>query len=532
MEGLFVILLIIGGIVILVLHKNRKSAEAQKRKTERQKQAEERKRLEACAEVVSFFSNNLGYIAKQCITRDELEELIDGGSTAEELSYEIAEKILERDGIILGYHNFGSNSFPVKLTPDFRDKHVYVIGKSGYGKTNLLRNMIFQDLEAGYGIGVIAPEQEMLTEEILPYIPEHRLADVIYFNPTDTQRPIVFNPLELDEGEDIDLRVDETFTILRRVFGEGGPRMDEILRQTLYALLEKPKSTFLDVERLLDRGRSDFRNEVIKTSKDPQTAHFFRDTYPQFPKDSHLPITNRLGRITRPKVVRNCLCQPKGSLNFRKAMDEGKILLFNLSDGILGETTSQLLGQLIVSKFQMATMSRADTLKYQRKPFYLYIDEFQTFTSTTATSYEKILSRARKYKLSLILAHQQTGQIPLELLREIFGNVSTIISFQLSQNDASKLAKEFITDYEGEILSLRPEDLLNLKVGQAYCRIGQNSFLMNTELADQRPDKAKAERIIRESSERYGVLVKETSENRRIEERRDELEGLDPSKVF
>jgi hypothetical protein len=308
--------------------------------------------------------------------------------------------------------------------------------------------------------------------------------------------------------------------------------MDEILRQSLYALLEKPDSTLLDVDRLLDREHSAFRNDVIKTSKDLQTVHFFKDTYPQMPKDAHLPIINRLGRIIRPRVVRNCLCQPKGSLNFRKAMDEGKILLFNLSDGILGETTSQLLGQLIVSKFQMATMSRADTPKYQRKPFYLYIDEFQTFTSTAATSYEKILSRARKYKLSLILAHQQTGQIPLELLKEIFGNVSTIISFQLSQNDASKLAKEFISEYDGEIISLKPEDLLNLKVGQAYCRIGQTSFLMHTKLADQRPDKAKVETIIKESRERFGVLVKEPAEDQRIKEKGDELEGLDPSKVF
>jgi len=526
------VILVVVGILVFVVRKVQESEEAQRRREEHQKEAEGRKRLEECADVVLLYSNYLGYIAKQCITKDELEELIDCGATAYELSDEITSRITEREGIILGNHPFGRSYFPVKLTPDYRDKHIYIIGKSGYGKTNLLRNMIFQDLEAGNGIGVIAPEQEMLTEEILPHMPEERMPDVIYFNPADTERPVVFNPLELDEGEDIDIRVDETFTILKRVLGESGPRMDEILRQSLYALLEKPDSTLLDVDRLLDREHSAFRNDVIKTSKDLQTVHFFKDTYPQMPKDAHLPIINRLGRIIRPRVVRNCLCQPKGSLNFRKAMDEGKILLFNLSDGILGETTSQLLGQLIVSKFQMATMSRADTPKYQRKPFYLYIDEFQTFTSTAATSYEKILSRARKYKLSLILAHQQTGQIPLELLKEIFGNVSTIISFQLSQNDASKLAKEFISEYDGEIISLKPEDLLNLKVGQAYCRIGQTSFLMHTKLADQRPDKAKVETIIKESRERFGVLVKEPAEDQRIKEKGDELEGLDPSKVF
>jgi len=459
----------------------RKNAKAKREKERKQAEIAERKRIEECGNVVLFYANHLGYIARQCISRDELEELIDAGITPDDLSDEISVRMNEVPGIRLGYQPFSDWHFDVKLTRHYRDRHVYIVGKSGSGKTNLIRNMIYQDMEKGNGVGVIAPEAEMITEEIMPYVPEHRINDVIYFNPADIDSPVTFNPLYLDEGEDIDLKVDENFTIFRRAFGEdAGPRMSEILRQAFYALIERPGSTLLDMERLFDRNDPSFRNEVIRESKDEGTIHFWRDVYPQMPKDAHLPITNRLGRIIRPKMVRNILCNSHNSLDFRKAIDSKKILLFNLSDGILGEANSQLLGQLIVSKFQMAVMSRADTSKYEREPFYLYVDEFQTFTNTATASYEKILSRARKYGLGLILAHQQTHQIPLDLLREIMGNVSTIVSFQVSGDDARKLSKEFISQYNGEVINVPSEELLSLKTGQAYCKIGQHSFFMQT----------------------------------------------------
>jgi hypothetical protein len=471
--GFFAILLwalIIFGPITLIVYKVTKN---RREKERRQAKTAESKRIKECGNVVLFYANHLGYIARQCISRDELEELIDAGITPDDLSDEISVRMNEVPGIRLGYQPFSDWKFDVKLTQHYRERHVYIVGKSGSGKTNLIRNMIYQDMEKGNGVGVIAPEAEMLTEEIMPYVPEHRIDDVIYFNPADTDSPVTFNPLYLDEGEDIDLKVDENFTIFRRAFGEdAGPRMSEILRQAFYALIERPGSTLLDMEKLFDRNDPTFRNEIIRESKDEGTIHFWRDVYTQMPKDAHLPITNRLGRIVRPRMVRNILCNSQNSLDFRKAIDSKKILLFNLSDGILGEANSQLLGQLIVSKFQMAVMSRADTSKYEREPFYLYIDEFQTFTSTITASYEKILSRARKYGLGLILAHQQTHQIPLELLREIMGNVSTIVSFQVSGDDASKLSKELITQYNGEVINVPSEELLSLKTGQAYCKMG------------------------------------------------------------
>jgi len=517
------------GVALYRKARKRRAEESQRMEAE----AAERRRIKECGEVVLFYANNFGYIAKQCISRDELEELIDDGISPEELSGEIADRINETDGMVLGYQPFGEWQFDVKLTQHYRDRHVYIVGKSGVGKTNLLRNLIYQDMDAGNGIGVIAPEAEMIDQEILPYVPEHRLDDVIYFNPGDTDAPVTFNPLHLDEGEDIDLKADENFTIFRRTFGGAtGPRMDEILRQAFYALVEKPGATLLDMDKLLDRNNPAFRNQIIRESGDTGTVHFWRDVYPQMPKDAHLPVTNRLGRIVRPRLIRNILCNPQNSLDFRKVMDEGKIVLFNLSDGILGEANSQLLGQLIVSKFQMAVMSRADTAKDVRQPFSLYIDEFQTFTNTATASYEKILSRARKYRLSLILAHQQTHQIPTELIREIFGNVSTMVSFQVSRDDASRMSKEFITEYNGEVINVPLQEILSLKVGEAYCKIGQHSFFMRTYLADQSPDYERARYITARSRNNYGVESQKEQRETAKTEKQQASDEIDPTRVF
>ncbi len=384
-----------------------------------------------------------------------------------------------------------------------RDRHTYIIGKSGSGKTTLMLNMIYQDLKAGNGLGVIAPEQEMLTEQILPYIPENRIDDVIYFNPAD-ENPIPFNPLNLEPDEDADLKADEVMTIFKRIIGtEGTPRIDEILRQSIYALLTTPNTTILDIPKLLDRADPDYRHQIISQLQDEYCAHFWRDTYPQFPKDAHLPVLYRISAFTRDKRIRNTLCQTGQSLNFRQVMDSGKIVLFNLSDGILGEQNSQLLGQLIVSQFQLAVASRANIPEQQRKRFYLYIDEFQTFTNTAASSYEKILSRARKYRLALILAHQQTGQIPGELLRDIFGNVSTMISFTVSHADATKLSKEFLTEQDGKLAPTPPEKFIELQIGETYCKLGRESFKMKTPLITEQPNWDIKEKILEQSRNQF-----------------------------
>lgn len=473
----------------------------------RQLQAAERRRVEACGQVVLSFANHLGYIARTCISREEIGNLIDGGISPDRLAQTIGSRIDAADGLVLGYHP-GASGVDVKLTDEHRERHIYIVGKSGSGKTNLLRNLILQDIHAGRGVGVIAPEAEMLTEELLPFVPNYRIQDVIYCDPSDPECPVSFNPLHLDEGEDLDTKVDEALTIFKRVIGNStGHRSEEILRQALYALVAMPDTTLLDIERLLDRTDAAFRTGVIRSSHDEGVRHFWRDVYSQMPKDSHMPIISRLGRFIRPQAVRQVLCRKGASLNFREAMDEGRIMLFNLSDGILGEQNSQLLGQLVVSKFQLATMSRATQAKEHRRPFYLYLDEFQTFTGTAATSYERMLSRARKYKLSLTLAHQQTGQLPSDLLKEIMGNVSTSVCFLVSREDAMKFSREFVTLHDGEIVNIPEEEILRLRVGQAWCKIGQHSFLMHTYLADGQPDKGYAAHVIGESYRNYQALL-------------------------
>lgn len=399
---------------------------------------------------------------------------------------------------------YGDSTDFIELSQDLRDRHTYIIGKSGSGKTTLMLNMIYQDLKNGAGLGVIAPEQEMLTEQILPYIPEHRIDDVIYFNPAD-ENPVPFNPLNLEPHEDPDLKADEVMTIFKRIIGsEGTPRIDEILRQAFYALLNTPNTTLLDIPKLLNRDDPDYRHKIISQLQDEYCAHFWRDVFPQFDKNAHLPILYRVSPFTRDKRIRNTLCRTGQSLDFRQLMDTGKVVLFNLSDGILGEQNSQLLGQLIVSQFQLAVASRANVPQEQRRRFYLYIDEFQTFTNTATSSYEKILSRARKYRLALILAHQQTGQIPGELLRDIFGNVSTMISFTVSHNDATKLSKEFLIKQDSEELKPMPlENLVSLQIGETYCKLGQESFKVKTFPTKEQPNFDTAQQIINRSRELF-----------------------------
>ena len=510
------------------------------------KKQSETRRLADCEEVVRHFANNHGHVARSAVSKKELQNVVDQGATADQLERFITGRILKARGLNLGFQLTGETQLPVTLSDKYRDKHIYIVGKSGYGKTNFLRHLIFQDLAAGAGLGVLAPEYEMLNDEILPFIPEERVQDVIYFNPADIEHPVVLNPLHIDDGEDIDLHVDETFAILQRVVGDGGgPRMDEILRHSLYALIEKPNTTLLDFEPLLDRQDSSFRNEIVQTTEDDQTRRFFAHTYPQFPKDSHIPIINRIGRIIRAKYPRNCLCPPTNTtlgkqeaegrlLNVRQAMDQGKILLFNLSDGALGEVASQLIGELIVSKFQTATMSRANVSRQHRRPFYLYLDEFQNFCGVASQSYEKILSRARKYKLGMILAHQQTGQLSSELLREIFGNVSTLVSFQVSQTDASKLSKEFLSQHDFDIKSVPPEEFLQLNVGQAYCRIAKSAFPFYVPKVNGKPDRERARQVIENSQEMYGI-PRVTSNQAMLnnqDESDDPLADLDPEGVF
>lgn len=503
----FLLFVLVAGAWVIYAKIRDKEREANRRAEQEAARAEEQ-RVQECGEVVLAFANHMGYLARECVSRDELAEWIDAGISADELAARIWDACDAVEGILLGEHPLDGTSLPVRLPDKLRARHTYVVGKSGSGKTTLLRNLILQDLEAGRGLAVLAPEAEMLREELLPFIPEHRWSDIVYVDPSDTARPVPFNPLHLDEGEDLDLKVDETFTILQRVFEDDGgtsaPRMEQILRQGLYLLMRIPGTTLLDFERLLDRQDSTFRDWAVTQIKDDETERFWRRTYPAYPKDAHLPLVTRLGRFLRPQTVRSLLCAP-GCLNVRGAMDEGKVLMFNLSDGLLGATNAELIGQLVVAKLQTAAMSRASAPKEERRPFSVYLDEFQTFCGVASTSYERILSRARKYGLSLTLAHQQTGQIPERLMREILGNVATVVVFMVGASDARLLCREMIGEVDGEHLPLDYGALVSLRVGEAWCKIGTNVLYMRTCPAPHGGRDVVRQKVVEQSRSAFGV---------------------------
>jgi len=405
-------------------------------------------------------------------------------------------------------------SLPVQLPEKLRTRHMYVVGKTGSGKTTLLQHLIKQDLEAGAGLAVIVPEPEMLIEQIIPMIPDHRQDDLIFIDPGDAERPVPFNPLRRARDDALDRTVSEATTIFHRVVGDTTPRMNRIIRNTFLALMEQERATLLDVERLLAPEDPTFRQHICRTTKNQRLRHFFEEVYPTFPKDSHLPITNRLDELLGTELTRRFLCNPDTSLNFRKAMDGGKIMLFNLSDGLFGAPDASLIGQLIISKLQLAAISRADTLSAERKRFYLYIDEFQTFTTVSADAYQTLLSRSRKYEIGLILAHQHTGQIQDSLLKEIVNNVGTIVALRVGADDAPRLARNFLLptpDKHGlheEMKTPPPSALIQQPDGMAHASIENHSFRLTCR-APLTTDPHRASALIQRSRQRWGRPIKD-----------------------
>ncbi|MFB6231214.1 MAG: type IV secretory system conjugative DNA transfer family protein, partial [Salinibacter sp.] len=342
----------------------------------------------------------------------------------------------------------------------------------------LLTWLAFQDITDGQGVAFLTPEAETIEQDLLPHIPRRRRDDVIYFNPADERCRFSFNPLHRDPGDDIDRKVEAVFTSLTRLMESGSARINQILRQTIYALVELPDTTLLDIPRLLDRENPHYRKQVISRLEDEQTKHFWKSTYPGLPSNAHVPILTRLAKFIRPRSVRNVLCRSGQGLDFREVIDSGKILLCNLSDGLLGEAVSRILGGLIMSELQLAAVSRADVPESDRRRCYVYLDEFHSFTAHANVSYEKLLSRARKYRLPLTLAHQQTGQISTDLVREIFGNANTLVSFLVSRRDANRISRECIRDDVPGRQTVDPEELVTLGVGESFAKVGTHAFPM------------------------------------------------------
>jgi hypothetical protein len=333
------------------------------------------------------------------------------------------------------------------ILQDDRRRHVYILGKTGMGKTTLLENMILQDIYNGYGVCVMDPHSD-LAEYILDRIPAHRQKDVIYFNPSDTDFPLGFNMLEAKRGEEHFLIASGLMAVFNRIWaGTWSARMEYILNNTLLALLETPGNTLLGVVRMLTD--KDFRDYIIGNVQDPMVKNFWLKEFASFNDkyrtEAIAPVLNKIGQFFSSDLIRNILGQEKSTFDLRDIMDNKKILIVNLSKGRLGEDNSNLLGSLLITKLQLAAMSRVDIPnENDRNDFYLYVDEFQNFTTD---SFATILSEARKYRLSLILAHQYISQLTEsgneKVRNAVFGNVGTMISFRIGSDDAYRIEKEF-----------------------------------------------------------------------------------------
>lgn len=346
--------------------------------------------------------------------------------------------------------------------PD-RRLHTYIIGKTGTGKSTLMENMIYDDIREGRGVAVVDPHGELI-DHVLNFIPEDRLDDVVYFNPSDRDYPIGFNVLENPNPEMKNIIASGVVGIFKKIFGESwGPRLEYILRNAIIALLDSPNSTLLGVMRVLTDNA--YRRKVISEIKDPVVRDFFLNEYERydqkFRQEAIAPIQNKVGQFLSSEIIRNIIGQPKSTMDIRNIMDSGKILLADLSTGKIGEDNSALLGSMLITKIQLAAMSRTNIHEDERRDFYLYVDEFQNFATD---SFATILSEARKYRLNLVMINQYTSQMPESVANAVFGNVGTMISFRVGASDAEVLQKEFEPVFD-------TNDLINLPNRQIYIKM-------------------------------------------------------------
>lgn len=363
---------------------------------------------------------------------------------------------------------FGETDFRGKkvrfgIKADDRSRHVYVIGKTGMGKSTLLENMAAQDIKNGEGMCFIDPHGSAI-DTLLDYIPEERLDDVVYFAPFDSEHPISFNVLETVPEDQRHLVVQGLMSTFDKIWPDTfSERMRYILSNTLLALLENPGSTLLGVNRMYaDKG---YREEVVRNVSDPTVKTFWEDEFAKwderFMREATAAIQNKIGQFTANPIVRNIIGQTTSSFDFREVMDNKKILLINLSKGRIGEQNAGLLGGMLITKIYLAAMSRADLPKSEMAklpPFFLFVDEFQNFANE---SFADILSEARKYKLNLIMAHQYVEQMEEEVRDAVFGNVGTTVSFRVGPLDAELLEKVFVPTFT-------QEDIVNLGRFQIY----------------------------------------------------------------
>jgi len=342
----------------------------------------------------------------------------------------------------IGITNFRNTNQRFGIKDRDRLQHIYVIGKSGTGKSTLLENMAISDIERGNGLCIIDPHGD-IAEDILKYIPERRKQDLIYFNATEEGTPIAFNPLKGIHPKYHHLVASGLVSTFKKIWSESwGPRMEYILRFTLLTLLCVPDATLLDIQPMLTD--SDFRKRALSYCTDEHILSFWSNEFERYSPKVRMeiisPILNKTGLFITSDPLRNIVGQKTNSFRLQQVLDTGKILIVNLSKGQIGEDASSLLGAMLVNAIQLAALHRARMPEHTRRPFYLYIDECHSFVTL---AFANILAEARKYGLSLFLAHQYIEQLDERVRAAIFGNVGTMISFRVGAADAEYLAKEF-----------------------------------------------------------------------------------------
>lgn len=389
-----------------------------------------------------------------------------------------------------------------------RSKHIYVMGKTGAGKSTLIANMAIDDIRKDRGIAIVDPHGD-LCETIVNYIPKRRINDVIYLEPFDTDRPFSLNILATNNPEQKHLIASGIVSIFSKLYANSwGPRLEYILRNVIITLVEIPGSTLADVIPMLAQDK--YRARVIQNITDPVIKSFwekeFNEMQPRQRIEAVSPIQNKVGQFVTSKMIRNIIGHSKSTLNLEEIMDTKKILLLNLSQGKLGEDNAALLGAMIITQIQLTAMARAYKKEEDRVPFFLYVDEFQNFATS---SFLKILSEARKYKLSLTLANQYIDQLDEDIQRAIFGNIGTLITFVVGARDAGLLTKEFSNLYtENDLVALgKFEIITKLSIDNMTTFPFPAKTLPLPSVRNNNFDK-----ILRLSKEKYGRKVKDDPE--------------------
>jgi CxxC-x17-CxxC domain-containing protein len=406
--------------------------------------------------------------------------------------------------------NFRNSYKRFGIKKDDRRRHMYFIGKTGMGKSTVLENMIVSDIRAGNGVAVVDPHGD-LAEKVINYIPNNRIEDVVNINPADINYPIAFNVVEQVEPHLRHLVASGLVGVFKKLWADSwGPRLEYILRNAVLAILDYPGSTLLGVVRMLSDKK--YRKSVVANIQDPVVKSFWQREFSsyadKFATEAVSPIQNKVGQFLSSSLMRNIVGQVKSSIDLREIMDEGKIIIMNLSKGRIGEDNSALLGAMMITKIQLAAMSRVDIPEEERKDFYLYIDEFQNFSTE---SFANILSEARKYRLNLIMAHQYIEQLGDTVKAAVFGNVGTLVTFRVGATDAEELVKEFTPTFI-------EEDIVNLPKYEMYLKLmidGITSTPFSAKGLGPLTEREKTnnlDKVIRNSREKYANDREEVEE--------------------